>query len=450
MLVIPLLFFLSACVKYKSLCVAATELTNLSHPHSRLLAHCQHPESRYLVTFHPGIHRHEWLPESGATIRRSWSFGSFQGANLHFSTRKACEQFWEKTTAEQAKFPDEWMHVQVDCEAAVKGFEANPPWVGYALLKGHLARRLVANLPFFFWQNLDRVDQKRLPLDGGYTYPDSAGKGVDIYIVDTGININHTEFEGRAKWGITTSSTDPARIDDHGHGSHVAGIAGGKTFGTSKLSTLIAVKALASNGSGPYSDVIDGLSWVARAASRSGRPSVVNLSVEGENSPTFNAALSGILDLDIHVVCAAGNSGEDACLSSPAALTAQKPAISVSAIDRYDNMPSFSNYGRCVLLTAPGVDVLSVLYTSNSGAVTMSGTSMAAPHVTGVIANLLSMNQTNNGSDNASASVDENGTAIPRDPAGMRQYLVQNAGTANGNLVNATRGALAGVLWNGF
>ncbi|KAJ3162262.1 hypothetical protein HDU88_006746 [Geranomyces variabilis] len=426
-LVVPVLFFVLAGINSESLCVAATKLSALSHPHRRLLAHCQHPESRYLVTFHPGVHRHEWLPESSALIRRSWSIGTFQGASLQFNARDECERFWEKTTAEQAKFPDEWMHVQVDSQAAVRGFQAHPTW------------------------NLDRIDQKRLPLDGGYTYPDSAGKGVDIYIVDTGININHTEFEGRAKWGITTSSTDTARIDDHGHGSHVAGIAGGKTYGASKLSTLIAVKALASNGSGPYSDVIDGLSWVARAVSRSGRPSIVNLSVEGEISPTFNAALSGMLDLDIHVVCAAGNSGEDACLSSPAALTAQKAVISVGALDKNDNMPRFSNYGRCVSLTAPGVQVLSVLYTSDTGTVTMSGTSMAAPHVTGVIANLLSTNPTDDGSGaDASASVDENGTAIPRDPAGMKQYLVQYAGVADGNVVNSTRGALAGVLWNGF
>ncbi|KAJ3154236.1 Proprotein convertase subtilisin/kexin type 9 [Geranomyces variabilis] len=174
-----------------------------------------------------------------------------------------------------------------------------------------------------------------------------------------------------------------------------------------------------------------------------------SLSVEGEISPTFNAALSGILDLDIHVVCAAGNSGEDACLSSPAALTAQKAVISVGALDKNDNMPRFSNYGRCVSLTAPGVQVLSVLYTSHTGTVTMSGTSMAAPH--GVIANLLSTNHPDDGSGgDASASVDENGTAIPRDPAGMKQYLVQSAGVADGTVVNSTRGALAGVLWNGF
>ncbi|KAI8816628.1 peptidase S8/S53 domain-containing protein [Fimicolochytrium jonesii] len=230
------------------------------------------------------------------------------------------------------------MHVEVDYHGAVNAVatQENPPW------------------------GLDRIDQKTLPLNNEYTYLDTAGDGVDIYVVDTGININHTEFEGRAVWGVTVRTDGAPDYDDNGHGSHVAGIAGGKTYGAAKAVKLIAVKALDGNGAGPFSELIDGLQWVARTAPGTGRPSVVNLSIQGAVSQALNQACTGLITLGIHVISATGNSGEDACGYSPAVIAPQTAIISVGAVDDTDAVPPFSNYGACVSLLGPGVNILSV------------------------------------------------------------------------------------------
>ncbi|TPX54949.1 hypothetical protein PhCBS80983_g05670 [Powellomyces hirtus] len=413
-----LLLLLTSCLSYcyfYSTHPRSELLPSTSHPHPRLLAHCAHRQARYLVTFHSD-HDKDLIDYGSAIVRREWEIGdAFRGASLMFGSTRECEAFWEMTAGVDARkgkgdfeltLPKGWMHVQVDCMAAIGAVQTDPPW------------------------NLDRIDQRDLPLDGSYTYPDPAGAGVDIYVVDTGININHTEFEGRARWGTTTRSDNPVDYDDNGHGSHVAGIASGKTYGASKAATLIAVKALGEEGLGPYSDVIDALVWIGRVAPRTGRPSIVNLSIEGEDSATLNAAVLALLSLSIHVVCATGNSGQNACEVSPSAMTRTNAVVSVGAMDSGDVVANFSNFGPCVTLLAPGVNIRSVLGSSNDDTILMSGTSMAAPH--GTIANFLSLNGVLGDSNATNATV-------PSDPAGMKEYLVAYTGSAVADVVNGAR-----------
>ncbi|KAJ3171155.1 subtilisin-like serine protease [Geranomyces variabilis] len=226
---------------------------------------------------------------------------------------------------------------------------------------------------------LQRIAIRELPLAKTYEYPDSAGEGVDAYIIDTGIYIEHPEFEGRAKIG-KSFATD-GDTDGNGHGTHVAGTIGSKTYGVAKKVTLIAVKVLDGRGSGTTSDVIAGIEYVATAAPKTGRKSVANMSLGGGASTALDRAVQGAIAAGVNFAIAAGNSGRDACLLSPARVP---EAVTVAASDKTDRIASFSERGTCVDIIAPGVDITS---TWNNGRTnTISGTSMATPHVAGVIA----------------------------------------------------------------
>ncbi|KAI9325018.1 peptidase S8/S53 domain-containing protein, partial [Zopfochytrium polystomum] len=226
-----------------------------------------------------------------------------------------------------------------------------------------------------------------------------AGHGVDIYVVDTGVRVDHVDFGGRAQWGVTTRTGSPDE-DDNGHGSHVAGTAAGLVSGVAKRANVIAVKVLDAAGHGPYSELIEGLAWVANRTRTTGRPSIVNLSIQGRPSNVLNRALAGLTRLGIHVTSAAGNMGADACRYSPASATREASAgggggggaaiVSVGATDGRDALAGFSNYGECVSVYAPGVDVASVFADSVNQYVELSGTSMASPLVAGAVAVLLS------------------------------------------------------------
>ncbi|NUS36896.1 MAG: S8 family serine peptidase, partial [Pseudarthrobacter sp.] len=234
---------------------------------------------------------------------------------------------------------------------------------------------------------LDRTDQASLPLSGTYT-PPASGLGVSVYVVDTGILASHVDFGGRVGQGWTAKADGLGTSDCNGHGTHVAGTIAGSVYGMAKSATLIPVRALACDGSGLYSDVIAGLDWVA-ANHRDGAPAVVNLSIGGPASDTLDAAVQAVIGDGISAIVAAGNSAVDACTTSPSRIPA---AVTVAASDSSDRQASFSNFGSCVDLYAPGVGITSTWYTSSTATASLSGTSMATPHVAGAAALLLSQN----------------------------------------------------------
>ncbi len=227
---------------------------------------------------------------------------------------------------------------------------------------------------------LDRIDQQSLPLNNAYGY-NTDGSTVDAYIFDTGIRLDHEEFGGRAVFGFDAYPNGTTVMDGNGHGTHVAGTIGGKTYGVAKGINLIAVRVLDDNGSGFYSDIIAGLDWATQH--HTNRPAVGNMSLGGGTSIALDEAVKRAIADGIVICIAAGNSNADAITSSPARVA---EAITVGATTSSDARAAYSNYGTVVDVFAPGTSILSAGKTSSSTYVTMSGTSMASPHVAGVAA----------------------------------------------------------------
>lgn len=231
---------------------------------------------------------------------------------------------------------------------------------------------------------LDRIDERAPVAGADFTYTNT-GSGVTAYIIDTGILLGHTEFTGRLAAGFDAVTTGGTGNDCNGHGTHVAGTVGGTTYGVAKGVTLIPVRVLSCTGSGSNSGVIAGVDWV-RNHHAAGVPAVANMSLGGGASAALDNAVAAAIADGVTFAVAAGNSNRDACNYSPARTPA---AITVGATTSTDARASYSNFGRCLDIFAPGSSITSAWFTSNTATNTISGTSMASPHVAGVAALLL-------------------------------------------------------------
>jgi subtilisin family serine protease len=268
---------------------------------------------------------------------------------------------------------------------------------------------------------LDRIDQRSLPLSA--TYAPTSAAGVTVYVLDTGIRTTHSEFGGRARDGYDFVDQDKIANDCSGHGTHVASTIGGATYGVAKDVTLVGVRVLDCKGSGSYQGIIAGIDWVAR---QTARPAVANLSLGGTTSKALDDAVDRAVAAGVTVVVAAGNDNKDACKQSPARTPS---AITVGATDRNDTRWSSSNFGSCVDIFAPGVRIEGASYASATAVKTMSGTSMASPHVAGAAARVLA--------------------AHPGyTPAQVRDALLGQAGT--GSIGNPGKGSPNKILYTGF
>ncbi len=231
-----------------------------------------------------------------------------------------------------------------------------------------------------------------------YLYTDGAGEGVDAYVIDTGTNVDHVDFEGRAHWGKTIPVNDEDK-DGNGHGTHCSGTVAGKKYGVAKKANVYAVKVLKSNGSGSMSDVVKGVEYAANAhtekvkAAKKGKGkkfkgSVANMSLGGGKAQILDLAVNAAVDAGLHFAVAAGNDNAYSCNYSPAGA---KNAVTVGASTLADERAYFSNFGTCNDIFAPGLNILSTWVGSKYAVNTISGTSMASPHICGLLAYFLSL-----------------------------------------------------------
>lgn len=232
---------------------------------------------------------------------------------------------------------------------------------------------------------LDRVDQRNLPLDSSFGGPSTWGQGVDVYVVDTGINRSHSEFVGRIQPGFDVMNPGGTADDCNGHGTHVSGTVAGSTYGVAPAARIVPVRVLDCLGNGTTAGVISGIDWIIEHH-QSGAPAVLNMSLGGAQSASLNEAVERAVADGITVVVAAGNENVDACRRSPASAPS---AITVGSTTSTDQRSSFSNFGACLDLFAPGSAITSAWVGGSSASNTISGTSMASPHVAGAAAAFL-------------------------------------------------------------
>ncbi|MEU2119875.1 S8 family peptidase [Streptomyces sp. NPDC016459] len=267
---------------------------------------------------------------------------------------------------------------------------------------------------------LDRVDQGALPLNGAYTAPNT-GAGVTAYVIDSGIRTSHSDFGGRASWG--TNTIDSNNTDCHGHGTHVAGTLGGTSYGVAKGVSLVGVKVADCAGDLSSTSIAAGIDWVTRNAVK---PAVANMSLEYPSQAVATAVKNSVASGIVNVAAAGNDYGSDSCYVTPAKVP---EAITVGASTRNDSRWIRSNIGPCIDLFAPGDAIVSAGITSNTASATMSGTSMAAPHVAGAAALYLSANRT-------------------ATPAQVQSALKNNA--TKGKLTGIGAGSPNNLLYTGF
>ncbi|HEI8441972.1 TPA: S8 family peptidase [Acinetobacter baumannii] len=264
---------------------------------------------------------------------------------------------------------------------------------------------------------LDRIDQKALPLNSTYSYLQT-GSGTTAYIVDTGILSSHQEFSGRVLSGYTAISDGNGTTDCNGHGTHVAGTVGGTTYGVAKNVNLVPIRILGCDGSGASSNVIAGLDWILKNGKK---PAVVNMSLGGEANASLDSAVENLFNNGYVMVVAAGNSNTDACSSSPARVS---KAITVAATDSTDTRASYSNYGSCVDIFAPGSQINSSWIGSNTATKVLNGTSMATPHVVGVVAEMLQSTPTATPQTTSTNLLNQASNNVVKNPSGSPNRLL--------------------------
>ncbi|MER7460469.1 S8 family serine peptidase [Micromonospora sp. NPDC126480] len=305
------------------------------------------------------------LSKHGGTVARTYS-AAVRGGEVRVGAAAAARIAADPAVA----------YVEQNHTVSIAGTQTNPPSWG-----------------------LDRIDQRNLPLNNSYTYPNTASN-VTSYVIDTGIRTTHSDFGGRATWG--TNTVDSNNTDCNGHGTHVAGTVGGSAYGVAKATRLVAVKVLNCSGSGTNAGVIAGVDWVTANAVK---PATANMSLGGGASSAVDNAVTNSINSGVTYALAAGNSNANACNSSPARTPA---AITVGATTSSDARASYSNYGTCLDIFAPGSSITSAWSTSDTSTNTISGTSMASPHVAGAAALVLGANPS-------------------WTPQQVRDYLVNNA-----------------------
>lgn len=307
----------------------------------------------YIVEFRPGEDPAAAAATTGGEVKRTFK-KALNGAVVSLTPQEA----------EALKRDPRVKRIELDGEVRAADIQLSPPW------------------------GLDRSDQRTRALDASFTYPTTGGSGVTAYVVDTGITASHVDFAGRIDPGFTAITDGLGTSDCNGHGTHVSATLAGSTYGVAKRARITPVRVLDCTSTGAWSGVIAGLDWIV-ANHPAGAPAVANMSLSGGAIATVDTAVRNVIADGVTVVVAAGNNGLDACGYSPARVA---DAITVAATNNLDTRPTWSNYGSCVDLFAPGDSITSAWHTSSTAANSISGTSMAAPHVAGAVALQLGAN----------------------------------------------------------